>query len=1018
MDIRLLDEKILTRGREFFASISGEAPGIFNKGWWTGKVMDWAMKNQDFKVQLFRFVDVLPSITTSDSLSRHIQEYFGDKGADIPEVLKWGAGKTGFAGGLVAKMLNLTIRSNIEAMARQFIIGEKASEAVKGLKKLRKDGFAFVLDLLGEATVSEGEAQAYHDGYMEVLGAIHKELDKWEPLAPVAGDLDWGHAPRVNVAVKPSAFYSQAKPQDFEGSVAGMQAMIEPIFRKVKAMGGFLCLDMEQTRYKDMTLELYRRLRAAPEHRDYPHLGVVLQAYLKSTDRDLDGLLAFARREGLPISVRLVKGAYWDFETVHARQNGLDIPVYTHKPESDLAFERLAKTILANQDICHFACASHNIRTISAVMELAKALNVPDERYEFQVLYGMAEPVRKGLRKVAGRVRLYCPYGDLLPGMAYLVRRLLENTANESFLKQSFADGTEVDRLMENPQASLDRELAARTAKTKAKTEATTGAKTEVGSAASTAPGSPPPFRNHPMADFSIEAQRTAFVRALAQARAALGRIYPLFIGGREVVTDLRLDSVNPAAPSEVVGSVCQAGQAEAEQAMAEAKKAFAPWRDTPAKDRAAVLFKAADIARKRFYQLCAVQVLEVGKQWDQAHGDVAEAIDFLEYYGREILRLAQPRRMGHAPGEMNQYFYQAKGVAVVIAPWNFPLAISLGMSAAAIAAGCPVVYKPAGPSSVVGFGLVELFREAGLPDGVFNYLPGPGSTIGDLLVDHPGTAVIAFTGSMEVGLRIQERAARVWPGQTQCKKVIAEMGGKNAIIVDEDADLDETVPGVLASAFAFQGQKCSACSRVIVLDAVYDRFVNRLVNAARCLKIGPAEDPAHFMGPLVDVKAQAAILKYIDLAATEGQILYKSEVPATGCYAPLTIVAGITPDMRLAREEIFGPVLSILRAKDFAQAVDLANDSAFALTGAVYSRSPANLDKARRDFRVGNLYLNRGSTGAQVERQPFGGFKMSGVGSKAGGPDYLLQFLDPRVVTENTMRRGFAPVEQDDEWV
>jgi RHH-type proline utilization regulon transcriptional repressor/proline dehydrogenase/delta 1-pyrroline-5-carboxylate dehydrogenase len=366
----------------------------------------------------------------------------------------------------------------------------------------------------------------------------------------------------------------------------------------------------------------------------------------------------------------------------------------------------------------------------------------------------------------------------------------------------------------------------------------------------------------------------------------------------------------------------------------------------------------------------------------------------------------------------MNHYFYQAKGVAVVIAPWNFPLAISAGMSAAAIVAGCPVVYKPAGPSSVVGHGLARIFLDAGLPAGVFAYLPGKGSVIGDLLVDHPDTALVAFTGSMEVGLRIQERAAKVQPGQFQCKKVIAEMGGKNAIIVDEDADLDEAVPGILYSAFGFQGQKCSACSRAIVLDAVYDRFVARLVEGAKALKIGPAEDPANYMGPVVDKHAQAGILKYVELAAQEGKLLYQSPVPAEGCYAPLTIVGGVTPDKRLAREEIFGPVLSVLRAKDFAQALAMANDSAFALTGAVYSRSPANLERARKEFRVGNLYLNRGSTGAQVERQPFGGFKMSGVGSKSGGPDYLLQFLDPRVVTENTMRRGFAPVEQDDEWV
>jgi len=392
----------------------------------------------------------------------------------------------------------------------------------------------------------------------------------------------------------------------------------------------------------------------------------------------------------------------------------------------------------------------------------------------------------------------------------------------------------------------------------------------------------------------------------------------------------------------------------------------------------------------------------------------VAEAIDFLEYYGREMIRLGSPKRMGNAPGEVNQYFYQGKGVTAVIGPWNFPLAISAGMAAAAIVCGNAVVYKPSGLSSVVGYGIARIFKEAGLPDGVFNYLPGRGSVMGDCLVEHPDVSVIAFTGSMEVGLRIQEKAAKVQPGQVQCKRVIAEMGGKNAIIIDDDADLDEAVTGVLYSAFGFQGQKCSACSRVIVLDPIYERFVSRLAEAAKSLKIGPSEDPSNYMGPVVDKAAQANVQKYVDIAAAEGKVLVKrTDLPPNGeagCYAPLTIVEGITKDMRIAQEEVFGPVLAVMRAKNIDEALDIANSTRFALTGAIYSRSPKHLEKARKEFRVGNLYLNKGSTGAMVERHAFGGFNMSGVGSKSGGPDYLLQFMDPRLVSENTIRRGFAP--------
>ncbi|MBU1039849.1 MAG: proline dehydrogenase family protein [Proteobacteria bacterium] len=1005
IEITALDEKIVQRGKQFFQSIAGEAPSIFNKGWWTGKVMDWAMRNEDFKVQMFRFVDVLPYLNTSESLSRHIEEYFGDKDANIPDVLKWGAGKTGFGGGLVAMVLNKAIRANIESMARQFIIGEKASEAVKGIRQLRKDGFAFVIDLLGEATVNEKESNAYQQGYMEVLAAIQGEFKKWEGLDG-GGELDWGHAPKVNVAVKPSAFYSQAKAVDVAGSVEGIYRRVEPIYRKVKEMGGFLCIDMEQLKYKEITIELFKRLRSAPEHRDYPHLGIVFQCYLKSTDADVAEMLSWARREALPISIRLVKGAYWDSETVLAKQNGWEVPVYTIKAESDMAYERIAKMILTNHDICHFACASHNIRTISAIQELASALNVPESRLEFQVLYGMAEPVRKGLRNVARRVRLYCPYGDLIPGMAYLVRRLLENTANESFLRQSFAEGAEMERLLENPEKTVQRELAVRKDAAPAPERA----------------GQIPPFVNLPNVDFTIPAARAAMLLALAEVRKDFGRTYPLVIGGKEVQTGETLDSYNPANPAEIVGKVCQAGLKETQEALAVAKKAYLTWRDVAPPERAKVLFKAADLMRRDINTLSALQVLEVGKQWDQAHADVAEAIDFLEYYGREMLRLGAPRRMGNAPGEMNQYFYQGKGVTAVIGPWNFPLAISAGMAAAAIVCGNSVVYKPSGLSSVIGFGLARIFKEAGLPDGVFNFLPGKGSVMGDALVEHPDVAVIAFTGSMEVGLRIQEKAARVQIGQVQCKKVIAEMGGKNAIIIDDDADLDEAVLGVLYSAFGFQGQKCSACSRVIVLDPIYERFTHRLAEAASCIKIGPSEDPANYMGPVVDKAAQANVLKYADLACQEGKVLVqRTDVPQGGqggCYAPLTIVEGITKDMRIAQEEVFGPVLAVMRAKTFDEALDIACSTRFALTGAVYSRSPKHLEKARREFRVGNLYLNKGSTGAMVERHAFGGFNMSGVGSKSGGPDYLLQFMDPRLVSENTIRRGFAPVEADDDWV
>lgn len=1003
MDNAMLNTKIINRGKEFFSTISGEKPSLFNKGAWMGKVMDWSMQNEQFKIQMFRFVDAFPSLTTSKLLTDHIREYFGEE-KDMPAVLSTGARMAGMLGSLGGAVLNKVISANIQEMARQFIVGENTKEAVKNMEKLRKDNFAAVVDVLGEATLSEEEAEKYVDTYLELLEVLKKEQQGWKGLPGTGGDpaLDWGFAPKVNVAVKPTALFCLANPQDFEGSVNAILKQMRRICDKVVELNGFLCIDMESYRFKDITLEVFRRLKL--EYKDYPHIGVVLQAYLKDTDQDLKGLLEWTRQQNTRISIRLVKGAYWDYETVRAKQMGWEVPVWTIKAESDAAYERQARQILENHEICHFACASHNIRTISAVMEMAQELNVPDSHYEFQVLYGMAEPVRKGILKVAGRIRLYCPYGDMVPGMGYLVRRLLENTANESFLRQSFAEDAVIERLLEDPAVTAERERAEHAKKAR---------KPAAG------PGGLPHFANDPMADFTRAEQRAAFPAAIARVRGQLGKTYPLFIGGKEVKTGDMIPTVNPNKPSEVLGQICQAGTKEVEQAIAAAKAVFPAWRDTPPRQRAEYLLKAAAAARARAFELSAWQVLEIGKQWDQAYADVGEAIDFLEYYAREMIRLGAPQRLGHAPGELNHYFYEPKGLAAVISPWNFPLAISMGMASAAIVTGNPVIFKPSNLTGIIGHHLVEIFREAGLPDGVFNFVPGRGSVMGDFLVDHPDISLIAFTGSMEVGLRIIERSAKVYQGQPNVKKIICEMGGKNAIIIDDDADLDEAVPHVLYSAFGFQGQKCSACSRVIVLDAVYDRFVDRLVKAAQAYLIGPSEDPANAMGAVADAAALKSILGYAELGKQEGKLLFESRVPqGEGYWAPLTIIGNIRPEHRLAQEEVFGPVLAIMRAKDFDQAIEWANSTRFALTGGIFSRSPEHLNRARRDFRVGNLYINRNNTGALVERQPFGGSRMSGVGTKAGGPDYLLHFMDPRVVTENTMRRGFAPIEEDDDWV
>lgn len=991
-----LNAQIIARGKALFSTISGEKPSLFNTSTWTGKVMEWCLHNEEFKTSLFRFVDVFPSLTTSHQLTDHIRQYFGEE-SELPPILSGGARMAGMLGSLGGTILSKVISANIHEMARQFIIAETTTDMVGKLTKLRREGFAAVVDVLGEATLSQEEADNYVATYLELLDALARAQRQWSPLSnrQLTAGLDWDETPMINIAVKPTAMFCLANPMDFEGSVSGILQQLRRICARATEVGAFLCIDMESFRFKEIILEVYRRLKL--EYRDYQHIGIVLQSYLHESEHDLDELLTWAREQNVRISIRLVKGAYWDYETIRAGQMGWDTPVRVIKADSDAAFERMTAKILANHSICHFACASHNIRSIAAVLETARSLQVPESRYEFQMLYGMAEPVRRGILREAGRVRLYCPYGAMVPGMGYLVRRLLENTANESFLKLSFNDGAEIDRLLEDPVLTLAR---------------ISSAPTRSGEKSST--GSLPPFTNQPAADFSDQKQRSAFPAAIAQARSQLGKTWPLYINGAEMITSDSIPSVNPAKPSELLGHVCQAGIPELNQAIKAAQAVFPAWRSKPPGQRAAFLVTAAGIARRRIFELAAWQVLEIGKQWDQAHADVAEAIDFLEYYAREMVRLDAPQQPNSMPGELNRLFYEPRGVAAVIAPWNFPLAISTGMAAAAIVTGNPVLFKPSGLTGIVGHQLAEIFSEAGLPPGVFNFVPGRGSVIGDFLVDHPAISLIAFTGSLEIGLRIIQRAAVVQPGQAQIKKVVCEMGGKNAIIIDDDADLDEAIPQVLASAFGFQGQKCSACSRVIVLDAIHERFVERLIQAAKAWRVGPAEDPAFAMGAVAEQAALEKIRAYIETGSQEGKLLYQSPIPdSEGYWAPLTIFGGIRPEHRLAQEEIFGPVLAIMGAADFEQALQWANASAFALTGGIFSRSPEHIEQARREFRVGNLYINRATTGALVGRQPFGGAGMSGSGTKAGGQDYLLHFMLPRVTTENTMRRGFAPQEK-----
>ncbi|NLH98106.1 MAG: L-glutamate gamma-semialdehyde dehydrogenase [Chthonomonadales bacterium] len=511
-----------------------------------------------------------------------------------------------------------------------------------------------------------------------------------------------------------------------------------------------------------------------------------------------------------------------------------------------------------------------------------------------------------------------------------------------------------------------------------------------------------PPFTNVPMLDFSQSEHANAMEAALRAVRSELGRDWPLIVGGRSFETGEWITSVNPASPDMVVGRVAKARPEDAVRAIEEASRSGSDWRRMDAASRARILLKAATIIRRRAFEFSAWLTYEVSKTWPEAWAEVAEVIDFLEFYAREMMRLDGAHPTTPFPGEENCVYYIPLGVGAVISPWNFPLAIMGGMTVAAAVSGNTVIVKPASQAPVIAAKFMEVLASASMPAGVVNFLPGSGAQIGDILVDHPGIRFVAFTGSKDVGVRIFQRAAVVHPGQMWLKRTILEMGGKDAIVVDETADLDSAVEGIVASAFGYQGQKCSACSRLIVVDEVYDELLERVVGRAAQLRVGDPSDRATNLGAVIDRAAMEKIQSYIALAPSEGRIvLGGGPVPDTGYFVPPTIVADVASGARLAQEEIFGPVLAVVRARDFAHALEIANGTEYGLTGAVYSQDRQRLEIARREFHVGNLYFNRKCTGALVDVQPFGGFNMSGTDSKAGGRDYLQLFMQAKSVSE-----------------
>lgn len=976
--------KIITTGEEILKRMEkGSKVSLFSKDFWYGSIMDWSMKNEKFKTNMFRFVDVLPSLSSADDVSSHLKEYFSENGkSELPPVFNVGLG----LGSLVPSIMAGAIKKNVTSMAKMFITGENPKDALDVLKKARKNNLTFTVDILGEATLSEKEALDYQRRYLELIDWLAKDSADWKDIPQLDHDAD-GAIPKINVSVKMTAVYSQINDKDWDNTKNMIKERLRPIFKKGMDTGVFINLDMEHYGVKHLTVDVFKELLLEPEFRNYRFFGCVVQAYLRDSFADVQDLINYSKDRGTPFTIRLVKGAYWDSETIEAKQKGWDIPVYLNKAESDANYEKCINYIFDNYKTIRVAVASHNVRTISAAIVKAESVGIPKNAFEIQMLYGMAEPIKKSLSDMGYRVREYAPVGDLLPGMAYLVRRLLENTSNESWLRGKFADGKTTAELMKDPAQGLVETSPKVTLK-------------------------PSLFFNEPLLDFAVSDVREKTLSALKNFKAKMPYSVNAIIDGKAQTTSNVFARVNPSATNEVVANVNMADVALASTAMASAQAGFKSWKKVSSADRATILDKAANIMVRDRYKLMATQIIEVGKPWAEADGDITEAIDFLRYYARHQRELSNSLTVGHAPGEVSKYIYKPRGVAVVIAPWNFPLAILAGQVTAALVTGNTVVMKPAEQSSLVALGLYEILKEAGLPADALQFLPGLGEVVGDYLVKHKDTTTIAFTGSKQVGLLIQKNAAIIQPGQVHVKRCIIEMGGKNALIIDSDADLDEAVDAVLYSAVGFSGQKCSAASRVIVLKDVYEKFAQRLVEAARSIEVSAAENPAGYYGPVVDEEAYNRLMSEIKTGSEKSKLLFKGNVPSGGYFVPVAIFSDVKYTDDLAQKEFFGPIIALIKADDLDAALDYANSTEYALTGGAFSRSPANIERIKHELEAGNIYINRGITGAMVDRHPFGGYKMSGIGSKTGGPDYLKQFTEPIVVTENTMRRGFAPEE------
>ena len=1098
------EKEVFKIGSELLTESAKQDHLFFKKNWWYQKMLSWTMKRQSLKTNLFRFIDVLPNLTTDSAFLSHWNESFKEE--DLRFI-------TSGLGVIAPSLLVKTIRKQITQVAQMFITGSNMQESLKVISKNWERGLAFSLDILGEETLSEKEATAYFQAYLLAMDQLKLAQKDWSYKKTLQRDSD-GELPSLNLSVKASALFSQVKVEAWDYSKEKIKNRLRPLFQKAVQDFFFINMDMEYYHHKDLYIEIFKELLMEEEFKDHPHFGIVVQAYLKESLEDLKGLIDFCKKRKQKITIRLVKGAYWDSEFLMSQQKNWSIPVYSQKEETDLNFEKALALLFKESKYVKIAIGSHNVRSIACA--LAHHKNHPSAQLEFQFLYGMAEGLSLALSKRGYLTRLYCTMGDLIPGMSYLVRRLLENSANQSFIFNSLMKKESPEKLLSAPaiptpatptptsptsasstnlKEASKKELASFNEKSSLKEQASSSffkrfsqklrLKTTQNESnnfhlsysdnsvnQTERSSKKAQFVNHPVPDFSKKENRELFQKSLRYWEKLFPIEVPLFIkppNNSSLSVFLR---ENPNKKDQIISKTPFVNQEMALKAVEECHRFFPKWKAVSDSKRVDFLKKTAQLIEKQFFHFASLQVYEVGKTWEEACADVAEAIDFCSFYASSYEKLSTPKLTDEVAGEDSFLSYEPIGCVAVIAPWNFPLAILTGMLTAPLVCGNTVLIKPAEQSSLTAYELMKLLLTAGFPSESFAFLPGRGEEVGEALVKHPKVSVVSFTGSLEVGQRILKKINSFSAGsqnnvnmekpksinqsnvsmekhestnqsnvsmekhesinqslkdsedlisfektqnftkQKNFKRAILEMGGKNAIVIDSSADLDLAVKGVNESAFGFQGQKCSACSRVIVLEDVYEKFISRWIPALESLVVGATKNPESSLGALVDELSLKRVTSF--LQKQKDSLLYsvsiEKEFKDKAYLFPPSIYLSSDPHSDLMQKELFAPIVACFKVKTLEQAIEVLNQTQFGLTAGLYSRHPGSIEFFKSQVEAGNVYINRNCTGAIVKRHPFGGRKMSGLGSKAGQADYLKQFLQAKVVTENQMRRGFSP--------